>query len=196
MKVHLLRHGKTMANLTYTYSGRQDLPVCDLGIEELLEKKQKCSYPDIEGIDVYTSGMTRTETTLQLLYGDIPHSIEPDFMEMDFGEFEGKTYDELKDTPAYQEWISGDHEKNKCPGGESGEEMILRVIRGMDKILKKGRDALIVCHGGVIAMLFKEYFPNSGLNWYEMQPSSGEGYTFEFEGGRPVSYNKIPTTDT
>ena len=192
MKIYLLRHGQTMANITYTYAGITDSPLSDAGIEMLKKQREKGGYPDISELDVYTSGLTRTEQTLELLFGRVPHIKDPDFMEMNFGDFEGKTYDELKDTEAYQVWVTGDHMTKRCPGGENGNEMMERILRGIDRLIEKDRNALIVTHGGVIAMLFTHYFPDTGLNWYEIQPANGEGYVFEFEGDKAVSYSKIP----
>ena len=196
MKIVFLRHGQTQANVTYTYCGRTDMPLSDEGIRLLEEKRIAGGYPDITGLDVYTSCLSRTKQTLGILYGNVPYKEEPLFNEMDFGIFEGKSYDQLKDTPEYQKWISGDHMSNVCPGGESGNQMKKRVLRGVSKLLKKGKDALVVCHGGVIAILFIHFFPDSGLGWYDIQPSNGEGYIFEFEGGKAVSYTRIPAAKT
>ena len=196
MKIHMLRHGQTMANITYTYAGITDTPLSEAGIELLKKQREKGGYPDITDLDVYTSGLSRTEQTLELLYGDVPHSIDTDFMEMNFGEFEGKTYDDLKDTKSYQAWVSSNHMTTRCPGGENGTEVVERILRGIERITAKGREALIVCHGGVIALLFNHFFPDSGLNWYEVQPVNGEGYTFEFEGNTAVSYSRIPIVQT
>ena len=192
MKIYFLRHGQTLANITYTYCGVTDSPLSELGKKQLAEKRRVLRYPSIEGTDVYTSGLTRTEQTLEILYGNVEHNADADFAEMDFGIFEGRSYDELKDTEEYQAWLAGDHMKNRCPGGESGAEVQERVLKGIDRLLDKGRDALIVCHGGTIALAFYHFFPDTGLNWYEVQPKNGEGYIFEFEGRQAVSYTRIP----
>lgn len=192
MKIYLIRHGRTMANRTYTYCGVTDMLLTGEGIDMLKEQKKAGGYPDPEGLDVITSGLTRTEQTLSILFGNVPHRTDRAFSEMDFGAFEGFSYDQLKDRADYQEWISGDHMAKRCPGGESGNIMKERVLRGLDEVLKGGRDALIVCHGGVIAILFEHFFPNTGLNWYEIQPANGEGFLFEFENGKAVSWERIP----
>ena len=192
MKIVFIRHGQTEANVTYTYCGVTDMPLSDEGERLLEEKRLAGGYPDITGLDVYTSCLVRTKQTLKALYGDVPYAEEPLFNEMNFGIFEGKSYDQLKDTPEYQEWTSGDHMSKPCPGGESGNQMKERILLGLEKLLEKGKDALVVSHGGVIAILFIHFFPDSGLNWYQIQPSNGEGYIFEFEGGKAVSYTRIP----
>ena len=67
-KLYLIRHGKTQANLEHRYCGSTDLPLSPQGIEEL----QNLHY-DISGVRFLTSGMLRTEETLQLLFGPGPH---------------------------------------------------------------------------------------------------------------------------
>lgn len=44
---------------------------------------------------------------------------------MNFGDFEMKSYQELKDTAAYQAWIT-DVEHNVCPNGESAPQVLER----------------------------------------------------------------------
>jgi len=122
----LLRHGITEANRLHRYCGSTDLPLDAAALEAFL--MQKPAYPNPVGYDVVTSGMVRTEQTLRVLYGELPHRIDPAFREIDFGVFENKNYEDLKDDPDYQRWLTGDNEKNVCPGGESGEQMAERVL--------------------------------------------------------------------
>ena len=192
MKVYFIRHGRTLANVTYTYAGFTDTPLSEEGVRLLEEQRAAGGYPDTDGLDVYTSGLSRTKDTLRILFGNVPHSVDPDFREMNFGIFEGHSYEELKDRADYQEWISGDHMSRVCPGGESGTMMTERALKALDRVLEKGRDALIVTHGGVIATIFLHYFPDTELNWYEIQPVNGEGYLFEFGEDRSVRWSKIP----
>ena len=44
--------------------------------------------------------------------------------EMDFGSYEGKTLEQLKDDPEFCRWLANSHTQ-KPPEGESGEEMRL-----------------------------------------------------------------------
>jgi alpha-ribazole phosphatase len=49
--------------------------------------------------------MRRTEQTLKILFGDVPHKINERFREVDFGVFEMKSYESLKEQEDYQAWI-------------------------------------------------------------------------------------------
>ena len=187
MKITLIRHGKTLANEQRLYCGATDLPLSEAGKKAILTEQR--IYPNAQ--DYYTSGMKRTEETLQLLYGETcPHRRETGLRELDFGEFEMHSYDELKDREDYQAWICGDNFRNVCPGGESGEQMQRRVLAAYREIERRGRDAVIVTHGGVIAELMAALFPQEEKNRYEWQPASAEGYEITY--AETLRYRCVP----
>ncbi|MBQ8509465.1 MAG: histidine phosphatase family protein [Clostridia bacterium] len=179
MKLILIRHGTTEANEKHLYCGSTDLPLSEAGRAALNERRQTVNYPSIAGLRVLTSGMKRCEETLILLYGDQPHEMIPAFREMDFGAFEMRSYEQMKEDAAYIEWITGDNEANIPPGGESGNMMTARVLTALGALIADGRDALLVTHGGVIAAIMAHLFPDDGKNRYEWQPKPGGGYVVD-----------------
>ena len=168
MTIYLIRHGKTVANERRLYCGSTDLSLSESGRGEL----RGLSY-DIQNVRFLTSGMKRTNETLALLFGDVPYETEPRFREVDFGVFEMHSYDELKERPDYRAWLSGDNEANVPPGGESGRQMLSRVLEAFSELRE---DACIVTHGGVIAGIMAHLFPREGKSRYQWQPKNGHGY--------------------
>lgn len=168
MTIYLIRHGKTEANEKHLYCGSTDLPLSDTGRTEL----ENLHY-DINNVRFLTSGMKRTNDTLRILFGDVPYEVDLRFREVDFGVFEMHSYEELKDTPAYQAWLIGDNEANIPPEGESGMRMKERVLAAFSELRE---DTCIVTHGGVIAAIMEHLFPNENKNRYEWQPKNGCGY--------------------
>ena len=189
--VYLLRHGVTAANEAHLYCGSTDLPLSPAGRAELLALRELGGYPDAAGLRCFTSGMRRTDETLEFLCGPVERETIPGLREMDFGVFEGKGYDELCRRPDYQAWISGDNEKNRCPGGESGEDMTKRVLAAFAALPQTG-NLLIVTHGGPIAAVMAHLFPEAGKNRYEWQPKNGHGWAVTLDGSRPLHYRPIP----
>ena len=183
MKLILIRHGITEANEKHLYCGSTDLPLSESGRAALEERKKTAEYPSPDGMRVLTSGMRRCDETLDILYGCLPREEDPAFREMDFGAFEMRSYEEMKEDPAYLAWITGDNEANVTPGGESGCQMTARVLAGLDRLIGEGRDALLVTHGGVIAAIMAHLFPEAEENRYEWQPKPGGGYAIDLEAG-------------
>ena len=187
MNIYLIRHGRTIANEQHIYCGHSDLPITEKSAAEIRQMHNKFPIAEV----YYTSGMVRTEQTFHCIYGNLPHDIVPELKEINFGAFEMHSYDELKDTPAYQEWINGDNHKNICPQGESGQQMTERAIKAFRTILSQKKDAVIVTHGGVIAAIMMELFPEDSKNRFEWQPAPAHGYAIVFSEG-DIHYCNIP----
>ena len=179
MSIYLIRHGKTEANEKHLYCGSTDLPLSEKGRAELRAMRY-----DIHPQRFLTSGRKRTDETLQILFGDVPYAVDTRFREVDFGSFEMKSYDQLKEDPAYQAWLTGDNEANVPPGGESGIQMTRRVLEAFREIPD---GTALITHGGVIAAIMAHLFPAEGKHRYQWQPQNGHGY--ELDGG---TYRPIP----
>ena len=168
MIIYLIRHGKTEANEKHLYCGSTDLPLSNAGKEEL-----RSVHYDIKNVRFISSGMKRTDETLHILFGDVPCEVDPRFREVDFGIFEMQSFEQLKDTPEYGSWLTGDNEVNIPPNGESGVQMKARVSAAFSEIKE---DTCIITHGGVIATIMEHLFPGEGKNRYQWQPKPGHGY--------------------
>ncbi len=179
--LYLIRHGATEANLRHLYCGSTDLPLSESGKKDL----RALSY-SVSGARFITSGMRRTDETLKILFGDVPRTVELGLREMDFGIFEMKSYEELKDTAQYQAWLRGDNEKNTAPGGESGQMMQRRALCAFETIRQENLDTVIVTHGGVIAAVMARLFPEEKRSRYDWQPKPGYGYALTENGFRPI----------
>lgn len=179
MSIYLIRHGKTVANEQHLYCGSTDLPLSDGGREEL-----HSMHYDITPERFVTSGMKRTDETLRILFGNVPFSVDSRFREVDFGAFEMKSYEMLKEKAAYQAWLTGDNERNVPPEGESGVQMTRRVLEAFREIPD---GTALITHGGVIAAIMASLFPADGKHRYQWQPRNGHGY--EIRGG---TYRPIP----
>ena len=188
----LIRHGRTEANEKWLYCGSTDLSLMEAGREELLDLRRNARYPSASGLRFATSGMRRTDETLAILFGEVERTALPAFREMDFGVFEMRSYEAMKEDPEYQAWITGDNTANVCPGGESGAIMEARVLEAWRE-LEKGPDTLLVTHGGPIAAILAYLFPEEGKNRYEWQPKNGQGFLLEREDeASPWRYQAIP----
>ena len=185
-----IRHGITEGNQKKYYYGASDIPLTKEGIAALQERRIAGIYPNPEGFAFVTSMLKRTEQTLYEIYGEVPHRKDPRLDEMNFGTFEMKSYEMLKDEPEYIEWISGDNLANVCPEGESWTEVFERAKAAFEEY--RNGNYIIVCHGGIIISLMQSLFPENNMNIYEWLPNPCEGYSVDFsDDGKPVSYKAI-----
>lgn len=189
-RVFLIRHGETMANIKHQYCGSSDLSLSDEGKEKL--KDLISLYDDVSKDSIFiTSGMKRANESLNILFGDVKKEEYPGLKEMDFGPFELKTYEELKDDKDYQAWIQ-DTFNNKIKGGESFLIQRRRVLSAYDEIIQKykniDKDVIILAHGGTIFHIIDNLF-KEGKYVYEIQPASGHAYVIDYTKEK-ISYEK------
>lgn len=186
MKLTLLRHGETEGSQKNLYYGAADIPALPKSLEALQQKALTGVYPTAE--HYYVSGMTRTIQTLRAIYGDVAYTVLPGLREMDFGDFEMHSYEELKDWPSYQKWIE-DVEHNPCPNGESAPLVLARNLEAIAPVLAADEDAVCVAHGGVISGLLMTWF---GGTRYDYLVRPGTGFAVEVTDGKPQRCRPIP----
>ena len=153
-KIHLIRHGLTEGNLKQQYIGSTDLPLAVAGVNELKRLREETDYPRVDLI--YSSPMLRCRQSAAILYPNREIHIIDKMREIDFGEFEGKTANELEILPSYTDWAAG--RINAAPGGEDNTEFAKRLCVGLNEIVRdmmqKGAEhAAVIMHGGAIMML-------------------------------------------
>lgn len=184
MELTLLRHAETEGSRLDLYYGAADIPALPESLQKLHERAD--SYPTASRY--YTSGLLRTEQTLEALYGPVPHTRLPGLQEMNYGDFEMKSGAELQNDPDFIIW-STDPEHNVCPHGESQPQVLRRNLAAIAPVLEAEEDAVCILHGGVTAGLMMHWFGGTRGD-YALRP--GTGYTVHLEGGRPLSYQKAP----
>jgi alpha-ribazole phosphatase len=178
-RLHLIRHGMTESNKRGAYAGRRtDAELSVEGIQELLRLKEEYEYPKVDA--VFCSPLTRCIQTAGILYPDADLQVAPSMAEIDFGEYDGRTLEELSDREDFRRWLQNSV-KEAPPGGESMEEFTQRVAVGLSAILahvmrEELSEVAIVTHGGVIrAILSAMALPR--LSPSQMLVGNGRGYT-------------------
>ncbi len=178
-KIHLIRHGYTQDNLDGKYSGRNESTLCQQGRQQLLELKQDYDYPKADFL--FTSPMKRCLETAEILYPELKPLIIEDLAEYDFGEFEGKTAEELSSKDElFAQWLSGNQEV-RPPFGESNTDFVSRICRCFMKIVDgvikaDAQHVALITHGGVISVLLANFGLPEATSTQWLTPS-GCGYT-------------------
>ncbi|MCI9164912.1 MAG: histidine phosphatase family protein [Oscillospiraceae bacterium] len=177
MTIYLIRHGQTRGNLERRYTGVTDQPLCPQGRAALADWRG----PEAEA--VYVSPLLRCRETAAILYPGTAQTAVPGLRETDFGAFEGHTYEELKDSPAYQAWLDSAGQAAP-PGGESREQVRQRVLAAFRAVTAghaPGERLALVVHGGTIMTLLEALEP--GGQFYRWQAPNGGGFRCRWDGG-------------
>lgn len=174
MEIYWLRHGKTKSNEEHRYLGKTDEGLTEAETERLQAKKVPEAW---QTFPLFSSPMKRCRQTAELLFQKEPLLI-PEWVEMDFGLFEGKNYQDLKGDAYYQRWIDSDGTL-PFPQGESREAFLQRSRKGLERMLflldKDGMPdkAVAVVHGGTIMAVLSEL---TGREYFSFQVPNGGGY--------------------
>ena len=177
----MIRHGATKANEEHQYLGNTDESLSVQGITILQKEQNNGTYPMIDKL--FTSPMKRCIQTVEILYPDIQPVIVPDWREMDFGDFEGKNYQDLQEDPRYQKWIDSNGTL-PFPNGESRENFIKRSKQGLYAMCKELSKTVrsadmkhvvigMIVHGGTIMALLSSFY---GGEYFDHQTANGKGY--------------------
>lgn len=160
-QIHLIRHAMTKGTIEGRYIGQTDEPISDEGKKQLRDIKENYGpYPAVDA--VISSPLKRCTETARIIYPDKEPIIIDGLKEYDFGEFEGRTAEELQNNPAFPEWLSGANPNTPAPFGESQVRFNYRVCSAFEQIvegiIKSGtQNTAIITHGGVIMSLMAAY---------------------------------------
>ncbi len=174
-KIYLIRNGLTKGNIEGRYIGHTDESLDPSETEKIKELVLKGRYPDADVI--ISSPLKRCLETANVIYPDNNPVILEDLIEYNFGEFEGKTAEELKDDDWFREWLGG--QRDAPPFGETNDGFIKRITDCFGKIvegvMREGiRHTAIVTHGGVIMNILSCYaLPSLPPTKWRMEPGCG-----------------------
>lgn len=176
--IQLIRNGLTAGNVGGRYIGHTDEELSAEGIEQIKQMKEDYRYPNVEA--VFSSPLKRCTQTAKLIYPNCDPIVIDGFIEYNFGEFEGKSAEELENHPVFPDWLAGKKGVSP-PFGESNEEFSQRIaqtmIKVIDGIIQSGiTKTAIVTHGGVIMALLAMFgLPEASM--HEWLTPGGCGYT-------------------
>lgn len=151
-RIYLVRHGQVEGYEEKRYNGQSNIPLTATGKEQSERVRNCLSTIALEA--VYSSDLGRSRYCARLIaegHG-LPVVVEEALREINFGDWEGRTWVELQE--AYpQDWQRRleDLTNYQVPGGESLQDAADRVRPAIRRILEQhpGGAVTLVAHGGV-----------------------------------------------
>lgn len=171
--VDLIRHGEPVGGRKYR--GQLDDPLSEKGWQQMRDAIGDHKPWDI----IVTSTLRRCREFAEELSQrhDLPLHKEPRFMEIGFGEWEGRTAEELmEEDPQRLHKFWSDPLNNTPPGAETLIVFHDRVIAAWKEMLAQhtGKQILVVGHAGMMRMVLRHVLDMPLDRMYRIQVGLGE----------------------
>ena len=186
MELHLIRHPRP-AVAPGTCYGRTDLPLLEPP-HQLAAALRRLLPPDFA---LYASPLQRARLLAEALGAP---SIEGRLQEIDFGEWEGRSFEAIGN--AIDAWAA-DPLEFRAPGGESPHQMAVRVMAAFTEIRDRhaAGPVVIVAHGGPLRVIAGELLGIAPERWLGLDFDCGALSTLRVErwGATLRCFNRHPT---
>jgi broad specificity phosphatase PhoE len=144
--IYLVRHGETAWSITGQHTGRTDLALTPHGEEEARALLPRLS--DYLFDHVFSSPLQRAHRTCELAGFGAAATLDPDLLEWDYGQYEGRTLQDIhQKRPEWELFRDG------CPGGDSVEQISERADRVVSHLLALKGKVLLFSSGHILRVL-------------------------------------------
>ncbi|MDA8498664.1 MULTISPECIES: adenosylcobalamin/alpha-ribazole phosphatase [unclassified Citrobacter] len=156
MRLWLVRHGETEANVAGLYSGHAPTPLTERGIAQA--QSLSGLLRNVPFNNVLCSELERARHTTQLILAEreVPVRVMPELNEMFFGDWEMRHHRDLarEDAENYAVWCN-DWQNATPTNGEGFQAFSQRVERFIAQLAdyKDSQNLLVVSHQGVLSVL-------------------------------------------
>jgi len=171
--IYLARHGETAWTISGQHTGRTDLPLTARGERNANRLGQRLKGLTLTA--VLTSPLKRVVRTCELAgFGKVAR-VEPDLVEWDCGNYEGRRLAEIHaERPGWRLFRDG------CPGGESPAQVGERADRIIRQIRSLQGDVLIFSSGHFLRVL--------AARWIGLEPADGRFFLLSTASLSALSY--------
>jgi probable phosphoglycerate mutase len=190
---HLLRHGEHAVQGRICAGRMPGVFLSVLGRAEAEGAARRLAGAGIAAI--YASPLERTRETAEIVgqHLSLPVNVLDDLAELDFGEWTGKTFDEVRQDPRWPEWAT--HRSLSCiPGGETMRAVQRRVVEALMEMRAQHPDeaVVVVSHGDVIraALVFALGMPLDFYARIEVATASLSTMRIDAGGIRVIAVNE------
>jgi alpha-ribazole phosphatase/probable phosphoglycerate mutase len=152
-RLYLARHGQVQGYDSFPVYGHTDVELTEVGLLQMEDLARRLHLAEIHV--AYSSDLKRTVTGARIIarHHDVPITAVPRFREVFFGDWEGRSFQEIRTHfPELLTRRETDLVNFEPPGGgESIQGLADRVMPGFREILERNgeKNILLVAHGAV-----------------------------------------------
>jgi probable phosphoglycerate mutase len=185
----LVRHAEPDESMHGRCYGRLDVPLSASGLRRAAGIGEALRSHEIAA--VYSSPLQRAFDTARAVAA--VHGLESiprdNLRELDFGELEGKRYDEIasEHPELYRFWME-DPSSVRFPGGEALADLRARVLPEVAEIRARheGQAAAVVAHGGVVRVVLADVLELPDTAFFRLDQPYGALSAVDWTAGVPV----------
>jgi broad specificity phosphatase PhoE len=181
LRIYLARHGETDWNLESRTQGGTDIPLNETGRKQALLLKARLAGIHLDS--VYSSTLSRSRETAEIVHGQTPLTSLPGLRERNFGKFQGLLTTDPVTGPEFRtrQWNSDD----SLDGGESLNAWRDRVRAAIDTIRRQHSSGsiLIVGHSYTNRMILSVILGLTVEQMRSFDQANDELYLIELQSG-------------
>lgn len=175
-QVYLVRHGETAWSITGQHTGRTDIPLTERG--EQAAQELRAVLKELSFAEVFNSPLQRARQTAELAGFRESAEADPDLMEWDYGDYEGKrTVDIRAEHPGWSLFENG------CPGGETLAQVATRADRVVARIRALKRNVLVFAHRDILRILIARWVALPALEGRRLDLATASLSTLGYDHG-------------
>ncbi|MGH3022252.1 MAG: histidine phosphatase family protein [Gaiellaceae bacterium] len=185
----LLRHAETDESMRGRCYGSLDVPLSAAGLRRAAALG--LALRELGAAVVYSSPLVRALDTARAIASaqGLEPVVRPDLRELDFGELEGMTYDEIaaERPELYRFWME-DPASVRFPAGESLADLRERVLPALAEIraTHAGEAVVVVAHGGVVRVALADVLGIPDAAFFRLDQPPGGISVVDWLDGVPV----------
>lgn len=173
-RLYLVRHGEVVRQGQGKFLGFTDLGLSLRGKKQIRALAEYLKNVSLD--QAYTSNLIRTRESAKIICQDrgIRPNPWPAFREMNMGDWDGKSWEEIKKKyPKADPLFFSELKTFHFPGGEHWPQFRNRILKGMKSLLKEdqGKDILLVAHAGVNRIILAQALGLQFKNMFLMEQS-------------------------
>ncbi len=164
LSVTLVRHGETAWSAAGRPTGRTDIPLTEEGERKAAHLRERLAGQTFDR--VFASPLQRAAKTCALAGFGERAVLDPDLLEWDYGDYEGRTSHEIQaNRPGWKIFRDG------CPHGETAADVGARVDRVIAKLRPLEDRAILFSSAHVLRVLT--------ARWLGLPPADGRFFRLD-----------------